>query len=116
MISRSNCANESRICSVSRPMELLVEVLCHGHKAHVALLKERQQTCEVEERSAEPVHLIDHDAIDPVLFHIVQQALQCWPFETGPTPSAVVIPCRHRLPAFAFMTGNVRFRGFPLRL
>ena len=67
MISRSNCANDKRMFSVSRPRELVVlnvELLSHRHKADGVPVENLDDSREVEQGPTDPVYLIDDDTVD----------------------------------------------------
>ena len=84
IISRSNCANDSRIFSVSRPSEVVVlNCWVTETKLVPCCIEDLDDAREVEQRAAEPVHFVDHDAVDPAGVELLQQALQapagpCW--------------------------------------
>ncbi len=63
--SRSNCANESRTLSVSRPIELVV-LKDWVTLTNVTALRSNTSTslAKVHERAGEPVDLVDHHDVD----------------------------------------------------
>src|SRR6266853_5515851 len=86
--SRSNWANERRILSVSRPMDVVVlncwvtdtnETLCWSNSSTVG---------KVCERPGQPVDLVDHDHIDlaGAYSHIRLPLGASWLVETSSTP------------------------------
>ena len=76
MTSRSNCAKDSSICSVSRPM--LVAVLkdwVTETKTAPAASSRSTSLCKVGEGTGQPVDLVDHDLLDETCVDVGEQAL-----------------------------------------
>ena len=80
------------------------------------LLKHTHQPREVEQGSAEAIHLINHDAIDFAGLDMFEQVLQRGPVEIRARESAVVVIVRNGGPAQMPLALDVRFGGFALRL
>lgn len=63
-----------------------VELLSNGDESYAALLERLHQAGEVHQRSAQPIHLVDDNAVDDPSLHVGQQAplalfRSCWPRE-----------------------------------
>lgn len=83
-----------------------VELLGDRDKGDPVLLEGLHQPCEVQERPAQPVYLVDHNAVDPTGLDVGHEALQRRPLNVGPGESAVVVPLGKRHPALGLLAGN----------
>src|SRR6266851_2283062 len=71
-----------------------VELLRHGNEADASLVEHLHNAREVQQRTAEPVDLIHHHAINPPGFHVGQQLPQPGPVGVGSREAAIVIAVR----------------------
>lgn len=93
-----------------------VEVLSDGNERDVLLVERPHDPREVEQRSAEPVDLVDDHAVDFAGLDVGQQTKHCRSFEVASRVPAVVVTIGKRDPAFLRLAGDVAFRGIPLRI
>lgn len=68
---------------------------------YLVLVERLDHLGEVEERTAEAVDLVNHDAVDLARLDIRQQAFQRRPFHIAAGEPAVVVLVRKALPTFA---------------
>jgi hypothetical protein len=80
------------------------------------LVEDLHQPGQVEQRSAQPIHLIDDHAIDRTGFDIDQQPLQRGTGEVGAGEAAIVIMLGQQGPALLALALAVGFSALVLRI
>ena len=70
-------------------------------------VKRLDHLSEVQQGSAEPVHLVNHDAVNLSRLNVGQEAFQRRPLHVAAGESAVVVPFRKALPTFVHLGLNV---------
>jgi hypothetical protein len=80
------------------------------------LLEHAQHPREIEQRPAQTVDFIYHDAIQFARFDCVEQPCQSGPVHVGAGEAAVVIELGQRDPAFAPLTPNESLGSLALRI
>lgn len=74
-----------------------MELLRDGHEHRNVLLQDLHGLREVANGSTQPVHMVDHDAVDLLLFNVGQQAAQRRAVHVGlREPVIVVLICQQR--------------------
>ena len=68
-----------------------VERLGNADEARLGLLERLDQLGEVEQRAAEPIHLVDNDNVDALGGDVGEHALQRRTFERAARDAAIVI-------------------------
>ena len=117
MISRSNWANDRRMFSVRRPMDVVVlKLLRDRDEAHAILVKHFYNPRKVRQGSTDPVDLVDHDAVDSPRLNRGEKPLQCRAIHVGPGVAAIVEVIGEHLPALTFLADDERFACFPLSI
>src|SRR5713101_141086 len=91
-----------------------VELLRHRNEADASLVEHLHNTSEVQQRTAEPVDLVHHHAINASGFHVGQQLPQPGPVGVGSREAAIVIAVRQHRPTFVTLAQDISFRAFPL--
>src|SRR5580692_8008333 len=82
IICLSNSANDNRMLSVSRPSEPVVFSGCvTRYQADLAPLENLHQPREIQQRPAEPIHLIYQYAVDAIRLDVSEQFAECGPFQ-----------------------------------
>ena len=98
--SRSNWANDSRMFSVSRPIDVVVLNDCVTEtKVTLVAVEHLDQLGEVGQRAAEAVDLVDDHHIDQPVLDILHQPLQAGPLQRAARKSPVVILIADQHPA-----------------
>src|SRR5207237_1907731 len=92
-----------------------IELLRDRDKAHAALRKQGQETSKIEQRTAQSIHLVDHNAIDFAGLDISEQLLQCWPVQASSAEPTIVVAISQHVPAILLRSENIRFRCLGLR-
>ena len=69
---------------------------------------------EVQERPAESIHLVDHDAVDLAGFDVRHQPIQSGPVHAAAGESTVVVVLGNADPAFVLLAGDERLGRFTL--
>ena len=72
------------------------------------------QLGEVGERARQPVDLVDDDLIDLACVDIVEQALECRPFQRPARQAAIVVGFDQKYPAFVLLAGDIGGAGLAL--
>ena len=88
----------------------------HRHKRDALPLEDLHHPREVEQRSAQPIDLVHHHAVDLPCFDIRQQLLHRGSFQIPAGEAAVVVPLRQTNPTFRLLAGHVRLAGLALRI
>src|SRR4051794_37272170 len=98
MISRSNCAKESRMFNVSRPIEVLVlKSWVTDTKLTPRLSNSDNKRAKSSNRAAQPIDFVHHHAIDTTGLDVGKQLLESRALDTrSAVPSILVCP-RKRL-------------------
>ena len=91
-----------------------VELLRYRHEAHLVAVEELHDAGEVQERAAETVHLVNHDAVDASGLDVGPQTLEGGPLYVAASEAAVVVAVAQAGPALVPLTENVGLRRFPL--
>jgi hypothetical protein len=89
--SRSNWAKERSTFSVSRPIDEVVLNCWVTETKETAGIEDFDDLGEVGERAGEPVHLVDHDHVDPPCPHIAQEPFDRRALHGAPGIAAMVI-------------------------
>ena len=84
-----------------------VELLRDGHEGDAVLVKGLHHLGEVEQRPAQPVHLVDDHAVDLARLDVGEQPLQGRTFHVAAGEPAIVVAQRERRPAFADLACDV---------
>ena len=113
--SRSNWAKDSRILSVSRPIEVVV-LNDWVTLTKVTLLRSNTSTSLAKsiKRPAQAVDLVDHHDVDLVRLDIGQQALEGRTLQRGARDAAVIVAVGHQKPAFGLLAGHIGLAGLAL--
>jgi hypothetical protein len=113
--SLSNCANESRMLRVSRPIDDgRIELLSDRYEGHSSCIESFDDLGKVGEAPRQAVNLIYDNDVHFLGFDVFQQTLQCRPLH-GPTGvSTIVVAGGDDAPAFLALAQNEGFRGFAL--
>ena len=90
-----------------------VERLGDADEADPVPVEQLDHAGKIGERTGQPVDLVDHDNSDLAGGDIGEQAFERRAFHRTAREPAVVIARRDRAPAFALLTLDVRFAGFP---
>src|SRR5204863_3130644 len=93
-----------------------VELLGHGNKTYRTPVEAVHQPCEIEERPAEPVDLIDEDAIHTARFDVVEETPQGRALQVSAAEPSVVVPVRNELPAGLLLARDIGFGRLALRM
>ncbi len=93
-----------------------IQRLRDRHQADLSALEYLHQASKIQQRAAEPVHLVDQHAIDITAFDVRQQLPQRGTFQVRSGVSAIVITRGERGPAGMTLAANVSLGGLPLRL
>jgi hypothetical protein len=115
--SLSNCANESRMFSVSRPSDVLV-LNCCVTATKLTLCFSKTLSMRVKS-SSDPLSrstLYTANAIQLARLRRTEQSRQRWPVHVGAGETAVVIEFGKRNPSFAPLALNERFSSLALRI
>lgn len=113
-----SCASETSICGLPGPQPThrvgRVELLRHAHKRDTLAVEELHEPREVHQRTAEAVHLVDHDAVDLPGLDIGHQALERRALDVPAGEPAVVVFLGQTLPPLVLLAGDVRDRALAL--
>jgi hypothetical protein len=101
--------------SVSRPIEWVV-LNCWVTLTNetLRLSKVFHDAGEIQQRPAEPVDLVDHDAVHFPGFDVGDEPPQGRPIHVAAGKASVVVPVGKADPALVFLAGDERFPGLPL--
>ncbi len=91
-----------------------IEMLRHRNKRDVELIERPHHLGKVEQRSAEPIDLVDYNTVDLASLDVFHQSLERWPFDIATGEASVVVTIVNDLPTFALLASNVRFGCFAL--
>jgi len=78
------------------------------------LVEQLHHAGEIQEGTAEPIHLVDHDAIDLPGLDIGEQALKSGTLHIAAGETAVVVPRRQAGPTLVFLARDIGLGRFPL--
>jgi len=78
------------------------------------LLQRPDDPGEIEERAAQAVNLVDHDAVHAAGLYVLEEALEGGAIHVAACVAAVIVARVQALPAFAALTGDVRLGRFAL--
>ena len=110
--SRSNCAKDSSICSVSRPMPGRgVEGLSHRDENRAGRLEPLDELCKVGEGTGQPVDLVDHNLVDETCVDVGEQALQARALQGSSREPRVLVDGWQQHPALRFLARDIRGAG-----
>ncbi len=91
-----------------------VELLGHRDERHAVLVKRLHHPRKVEQAAAEPVHLVDHDAVDLAGLDVGHHALERRALHVAAGEAAVVVLDVGELPAQVRLALDVLLAGLPL--
>lgn len=91
-----------------------VKTLRHRDKGHFVRIEDFDQFGKVGQRAGEPVDLIDHDHVDPVLSEIDEQFLERGTLHAAAGKASIVIALAMELPAFMGLALDIGFGRFTL--
>ena len=91
-----------------------VELLGDADERGFVLFEYFHNSCEVGERAAQPVHLVDDDHVDATALDIAQQPLQRGAIHAAAGESAVVVAVADKDPALVFLALDVGKRRLAL--
>ena len=91
-----------------------IELLRDRDEGDLVLVEPLHQAGEVEERSAQAVHLVDHHAVDQTRFDVGNQSLQGRAVQVTAGEAAVVVGLGKAGPAFVGLALDERLGGLPL--
>src|SRR6266567_1700807 len=77
-------------------------------------LEDLHQAGKIQQRPAQPVHLIDDHAVDVPGLYVDEQSLQCLTFEIAASVAAIVIALRDQSPARVTLAPDVSLPAFSL--
>ena len=77
-------------------------------------LEDFEHPREVQQRSTQPVDLVDHDALDLPGFNVRDQTPKRGAIHVPARETTVVVLVRHAIPALAGLALDVRLARFPL--
>jgi hypothetical protein len=101
--------------SVSRPSEPVVFSGCvTRYQADLAPLENLHQPREIQQRPAEPIHLIYQYAVDAIRLDVSEQFAECGPFQVRAGVSSIVIVFGKCRPSRMNLTLNISLGRFPL--
>lgn len=85
--------------------------VCNPHRdeRHLVPFEHVHDLREVDQRAAEAIHLIDHDAVDLARLDVRQQALESRAVHVAAGESAVVVAVAQADPALVLLAGDVCF-------
>ncbi len=83
-------------------------MLRDGYKRNTLPIENLHDACEVHERPAESVDLVDDHAVDLAGFDIGEQSLECRTLHVAARKSTVVVMIGKANPTFVLLAGNVR--------
>ena len=113
--SRSNCAKDSIMLSVSRPMgSVVLNDWVMETKVTSAAFESLDQFEKIEHRPGKPVDLVDNDDVDLAGFDICEQSLERRALQGAAGYAAVVIAVGDQHPAFRALAGDVGLAGLSL--
>ena len=93
-----------------------IELLRHGDEADEVPVENLDDPREIHQRPAEAVNLIDDHTVDCSGLDRRQKPFQRGALHVAARESAVVERLGDHLPALAFLTADIGFRRFPLRV
>src|SRR4051812_42383377 len=86
-----------------------IELLRDRNKARTALLKYGQQAREVEQGTAEPIHFVNHYAINLAGLDVGEQLLECRPLQARSAEPTILVALCQCVPAVLLLTEDVGF-------
>jgi hypothetical protein len=93
-----------------------VELLRYGNEADVVLFEDLDDASEVDQRPAQPIHLIYDHAPDRSGLDVAQEALQGGAVHVAATEAAIVIMRGQQRPSLLPLAEDVGLRALPLRI
>ena len=93
-----------------------VEILGHAHKGDIGGVEAPHDLGKVEQRAAQPVHLVDHQHVDLAVVHVVHQALEGRALQVRAGEAAVVVALGRELPAVVGLGLDESLTGVALRV
>ena len=102
---------------MSRPIEVVVlNAWVTETKRDATRVEHLDDLGEVDQRSGQPVDLVDHHDVYLGRAYVSQKSLQARAVECPSRPATVIIGCWHGLPAFVSLAHNEGFASLALRL
>jgi hypothetical protein len=93
-----------------------VELLGHAHERDIVPLEGAHQACEVQQRPAEAVDLVDHHGVDLAGLDVGHQPPQRRAFGVAAAVAPVVVALRQADPPLVPLGGDERLGGLALRV
>ena len=91
-----------------------IELLGHRYERNTVLVENLHHFGEVQQRSTESVNFVNHYAVNPAGFDVVDQSFERRSFGVATGKTTVVVPFRVDQPAFVLLARDQRFRRVTL--
>ena len=117
MISRSNWAKDKQDIEREAAQGIgRVELLRYRNEADVVLFEDLDNAGEVDQRPAQPVHLVDDHAVDRPAANVGQEPFQGGPVQVAAAEAAIVVALGQGDKPLAALAEDEGFGGLALRV